>query len=231
MTVGRCDPARIRALGWTRFARAVDRELPRWGSQRRCARILRAVWIAANSDSGGGVTAQRPGALERAAFVLADFHQALGELAEVEARMAAVLAELGLGELVATIPGSQPSGPRRSWPRPATLPASTAPRRVKHAGLCPRDNASGAFAGKTMISGRGRPLLRLAAWRASWGALPHNPVLAARYAHLTPGSATRSPTARPAPQWRRPCYVSCGSCASPGSPGIPRWPVALSPRR
>jgi transposase len=105
MTVGRCDPARIRALGWTRFARAVDRELPRWGSQRRCARILRAVWIAANSDSGGGVTAPRPGALERAAFVLADFHQALGELAEVEARMAAVLAELGLGELVATIPG------------------------------------------------------------------------------------------------------------------------------
>ena len=56
---------------------------------------------------------------------------------------------------------------------------------VKHAGLCPRDNASGAFAGKTTISGRGRPLLRLAAWRAVWGALPHNPVFAARYRHLT----------------------------------------------
>jgi transposase len=30
MTVAGCDPARIRALGWTRLARAVDRELPRW---------------------------------------------------------------------------------------------------------------------------------------------------------------------------------------------------------
>jgi transposase len=56
---------------------------------------------------------------------------------------------------------------------------------VKHAGLCPRDNTSGAFAGKTTISGRGRPLLRLAAWRASWGALPHNPVFAAKYTPLT----------------------------------------------
>jgi transposase len=56
---------------------------------------------------------------------------------------------------------------------------------VKHAGLCPRDNTSGAYQGKTTISGRGRPLLRVAAWRAVWAALPHNPVLQARYTHLT----------------------------------------------
>ncbi len=49
----------------------------------------------------------------------------------------------------------------------------------------PRANESGAFAGTTRISGRGRPALRLAAWRATWGALAHNPVLAARHAHLT----------------------------------------------
>jgi hypothetical protein len=30
---------------------------------------------------------------------------------------------------------------------------------VKHAGLCPRDNASGSYQGKTGISGRGRPQL------------------------------------------------------------------------
>jgi transposase len=56
---------------------------------------------------------------------------------------------------------------------------------VKHAGLCPRDNASGAHQGKTSLSGRGRPELRLAAWRAVWAALPNNPVLAARFDHLT----------------------------------------------
>jgi transposase len=56
---------------------------------------------------------------------------------------------------------------------------------VKHAGLCPRDNASGQYQGSTRISGRGRPELRLAAWRALYGALHHNPVLTARYTHLT----------------------------------------------
>ncbi|MCA1707859.1 MAG: hypothetical protein LC808_33130, partial [Actinobacteria bacterium] len=35
------------------------------------------------------------------------------------------------------------------------------------------------------ISGRGRPALRLAAWRAVWAALPNNPVLAAKFTHLT----------------------------------------------
>ncbi|MGH3676819.1 MAG: transposase, partial [Mycobacterium sp.] len=56
---------------------------------------------------------------------------------------------------------------------------------VKHAGLCPRDNASGTFNGRARISRRGRPRLRLAAWRAVWGALPHNPVMAARHRYLT----------------------------------------------
>ena len=56
---------------------------------------------------------------------------------------------------------------------------------VKHAGLCPRDNASGAAHGKTSITGRGRPALRLAAWRAVWAAMPNNPVMAARFTYLT----------------------------------------------
>jgi Transposase IS116/IS110/IS902 family len=56
---------------------------------------------------------------------------------------------------------------------------------VKHAGLCPRENASGAAQGKTSISGRGRPGLWLAAWRAVWAAMPNNPVMAARFVHLT----------------------------------------------
>jgi hypothetical protein len=61
---------------------------------------------------------------------------------------------------------------------------------VKHAGLCPRDNESGHFSGTSTTSRRGRPGLRLAAWRAVGAALLHNPVLAARHAHLT-GRAER----------------------------------------
>jgi transposase len=56
---------------------------------------------------------------------------------------------------------------------------------VKHAGLAPADNASGAFAGQAHISRRGRPGLRLAAWRAVRPLLQHNPVMAAKYAALT----------------------------------------------
>jgi transposase len=56
---------------------------------------------------------------------------------------------------------------------------------VKHAGLNPAENTSATLAGTTRISRRGRPGLRTAAWRATWAALRHNPVLAARYAHLT----------------------------------------------
>ena len=56
---------------------------------------------------------------------------------------------------------------------------------VKHAGLAPRERMSGTFAGKARLTGAGRPGLRVAAWRATWGALQHNRVYAARYRHLT----------------------------------------------
>jgi transposase len=153
MTVGRCDPAYIRRLGLARFARAVARELPRWGGRRRHLRILRALYAAAGDDRG--VQAQRAGALERGALVLADFKQALAALAEVETRMAEVLAELGLAGLVTSIRGLSVVGAA------AILAETGDPARfddakavVKHAGLCPRDNSSGAFAGKATISGR-----------------------------------------------------------------------------
>jgi transposase len=56
---------------------------------------------------------------------------------------------------------------------------------VKHAGLSPSENASGVFAGQAHISRRGRPGLRLTAWRAVWPMLRLNPVMAAKYAALT----------------------------------------------
>jgi transposase len=56
---------------------------------------------------------------------------------------------------------------------------------VKHAGLAPSDNASGALCGEAHISRRGRPGLRLAVWRAVWPMLRFNPVMAAKYQALT----------------------------------------------
>ena len=44
---------------------------------------------------------------------------------------------------------------------------------------------AGSFTGRTKLTGQGRPGLRLAAWRAVWGALQTNTVYAARYCHLT----------------------------------------------
>ena len=60
---------------------------------------------------------------------------------------------------------------------------------VKHAGLSPSENASGAFSGQAHISRRGRPGLRLAVWRAVWPMLIHSPVMAAKYAALTRAAA------------------------------------------
>ena len=62
---------------------------------------------------------------------------------------------------------------------------TTARALVKHAGLAPREKKSGTFTGRTKLTGQGRPKLRLAAWRAVWGALQTNTVYAARYRHLT----------------------------------------------
>jgi hypothetical protein len=44
---------------------------------------------------------------------------------------------------------------------------------------------SGTFTGRTRLTRQGRPGLRLAAWRAVWGAQRANPVYRARYQHLT----------------------------------------------
>jgi transposase len=182
------DPATLSRLGQARFARQVTGELARWGGQRRCLRVVRAVWTAATDPARrtDGVAAQRPGALECANLTLDDWHHALGQLAEVEQRMTGVLDTLQLTSLVATIPGLSVVGAAAILAEtgdPARFDSARA--LVKHAGLCPRANQSGAYTGTTRISGRGRPGLRLAAWRATWGALAHNPVLQARHAHLT----------------------------------------------
>ncbi len=178
------DLARVRRLGPSRFEAVVRRELPRWGATRPCLRIVRAVF-AALAD-GAGVIAHRPGALERAGLAMADWHDTRERLASTETRMVTVLDDLGLTGLVATIDGLTAVGVAAILAESGDPVRFATPRSlVKHAGLCPRDNASGAFQGKTPISGRGRPGLRVAAWRAVWAAMPNNPVLAAKFTHLT----------------------------------------------
>jgi transposase len=184
MAVTGCDPAAVRALGLDELTAAVRAELPRWGTRRASHRILAALHAAADDDRG--VPTQRPGALERAAFALADLHHAQTQRTQVETLMVGVLDDLDLTGLVTSIPGLTAVGAAAILAETGDLTRFDSGRAVvKHAGLCPRENASGSYAGKTTISGRGRPLLRTAAWRAVWGALPHNPVLAARHAHLT----------------------------------------------
>ena len=178
-----CAPTEIVAMGYDAFADAVGAELARWGGQRRNHTILGAIWAAAHTP--GGIEAERPAAIERARFAISDWRRALDQLDDAQARMVAVLDSLELTELVCTIDGLSAVGAA------AILAETGDPDRfdcartwVKHAGLCPRANLSGTFAGHTKVSGRGRPALRTAAWRAVWGALHHNTVYAARYTHL-----------------------------------------------
>jgi transposase len=183
----RCDgrPERLARGGEQRFEAAVRREFGRWGGQRGPRRRILAAVFTALTDAAG-VLAQRRGALQRSKWVLADWRATKTRLVQVETRMLEILDELGLTELVSSIPGVSTLGAAAILAETGDPTRFDSPRAlVKHAGLCPRENTSGTMTGRSRISKRGRPRLRLAAWRAVWGALPNNPVMAARYRHLT----------------------------------------------
>lgn len=178
------DLTRTRRLGPARFEHAIRREITKRGGLKPCLRIVRELFAALADPTG--VTAHRRGALERVQLLLIDWVHAHERLADTETRMVAVLEELQLTELVCSIPGVSAIGAA------AILAQTGDPRRfataralVKHAGLAPREKLSGTFKGRTRLTGQGRPGLRLAAWRAVWGAQRANPVYAARYRHLT----------------------------------------------
>ena len=155
-----------------------------------------------------------------------DLRRARRQMKEVEADMTALLESLGLARL-GDVPGLSLVGA-------AVILAETGdPRRyetsssmVKHAGLSPSDNASGAFEGASRISRRGRPSLRLAAWRAAFPMLTHNPVMKAKYQALVQaaGESARAAQAAPAPGRPRP--------RRPPGPSAPpaRRPLSPAPR-
>lgn len=178
------DPAVIAAIGYPAFCERVGERVRALGGRRRNHRIMRAIFAAAQTP--GGVATEREAACERAGDVLADLERALAELADVQARMLATLDALELRELCATITGLTALGAAAILAETGDPTRFGGPRSwPKHAGICPRANESGSYQGQTKTSGRGRPALRTAAWRAIWGLLPHNPVYKARYEHLT----------------------------------------------
>src|SRR5215472_7064173 len=166
------------------FLAALSAQVKAVGGHRICRRIARAIHAAAACP--GGIAAERDAALERAGFAYQDWMTALAATAEVEARMVAVLDDLHRTHLIATIPGLSAVSAAAILAETGDPARYDSPRTwVKHAGLAPRANESGAFRAQTRTSGRGRPGLRRAAWRAIWGALPHNPVWSARRDALT----------------------------------------------
>jgi len=178
------DLGAVHAMGQDSFTAAARGGLGAWGARRICQRIAAAVYAALADPAR--VAAQRPGALERAFSVLGDWKTVRGELAEVNARMLQALETMGVLEVAGSIPGVsalQVAAILAETGDPSRFRSARA--MVKHAGLAPCENSSGNHAGQAGISRRGRPALRLAAWRAVWGALRHNRVYAARHASLT----------------------------------------------
>lgn len=178
------DPAVIAAMSEQEFLGAVRERMRALGGckPRRCI----ALGVHAAATQPGGIAAERSAITERGAFAYQDWMAALTALTDVEARMAAVLGEVGLANLVTTIPGLTAVGAAVILAETGDPARYDSPRTwVKHAGLAPQANESGRYRGRTRNSGRGRPVLRTAAWRAIWGALRCNPVYAARHAALT----------------------------------------------
>ena len=178
------DLSRTRALGYRRFENAVRRQIAKHGGQKPALRIARNLFAALADPTG--VHAHRLGALERVAFLLADWHDTAAKITDTETRMVAVLDELQLTELATSIPGITAVGAAAILAETGDMHRFTTARAVvKHAGLAPRQKQSGTFVGRTQLCGAGRPALRLAAWRAVWGTQRGNHVYAARYQHLT----------------------------------------------
>ena len=178
------DLARTRRLGATRFESAVRREILKRGWAKPRLRIVREVFTALSDPAG--VIEHRTGGFERIGWLIEDYDTAVTKLGVVETRMVAALDELGLTDLVCSIDGLSAVGAAAILAQTGDLARFASARAVvKHAGLAPRERMSGTFTGRARLGGAGRPGLRVAAWRAVWGALHNNPVYAERYRHLT----------------------------------------------
>ena len=214
VVTSRCggDPGGLAALGLEEFTALVRQAMADWGGQRPYAPVCARVFAELSSTEGVVVSCRR-GLLRRCAGELESLRRTRAQLREAEAGLVAVLEELGLSRL-GDIPGLSAVGAA------AILAETGDPRRyetssslVKHAGLAPSDNASGAFEGQAHISRRGRPGLRLAVWRAVWPLLMHNPVTAAKYQAMTQAADAAAEAAAKAGPGIRPAAAAAAARA------------------
>ena len=215
VVTARCggQPARLATMGEQAFTALVRAAVAGWGAKKGWGTICGRIF-AALTDTEGVVVSCRRGLLRRVADELGDLQRTRAQLRAVEADMVAVLEELGLSRL-ADVPGLTATGAA------AILAETGDPRRydsssslVKHAGMAPSDNASGAFAGQAHISRRGRPGLRLTVWRAVWPMLRFNPVMAAKYAAMTQTAADAAAQAAEAQSGEGSRQVSAAAAAA-----------------
>src|SRR6266516_1574752 len=150
------DFGRTRRLRATRSGQAVRREITRRGGQKPCLRIVRGLFTALADPAG--VIAHRTGALARVQLLPEDWQLNKDRLAGTEQRMTAVLGELGLTALATSITGLSPVGAAAILAETGDPGRFATARAVaRHAGLAPREKLSGAFTGRTRLTGQGRP--------------------------------------------------------------------------
>ena len=175
---------RVRRLGEARFTAAVRRELPRWGAARPCLRIVRCrLRRPGRSRWCDRAPARRPRAGAPGPGRLARYPGPAGRCRGPHDRRA--------GRAGPDRPGHHDRGAHRGRrrrdpgrdrrPGPVRLPAVAGQARR----AVPARQRLRRLPGQDPDL-RPRPArLRVAAWRAVWAALPNNPVMAARFTHLT----------------------------------------------
>ncbi|HEV2377569.1 MAG TPA: transposase [Streptosporangiaceae bacterium] len=171
------------AAGYEAFAAAASARLAAWGGRRLGPT---AAKVFALLSEPAAVPRMVRAARRRLAGALEDLKYARGRRERLETEMIAMLGELGIDwQRVSEIPGLSPASLAAIVAEAGDLHRyASSSSLVKHAGMSPARNESAAFRGKTAISRRGRPNLRLAAWRATWAVLRHCDVLAAKHAAL-----------------------------------------------
>ena len=149
---GQRRPGLIRRWGWTRFAAAVRRELPHHGATRWYSKIVRAVFDAAADPARAGPEwpTSAPALWSGPGSRWLTWPTPAPRPPWSRPAWSRCSTSCGLTKLVTSIPGLSAVGAA------AILAETGDPTRfssaralVKHAGLCPRDNASGTYQGKT----------------------------------------------------------------------------------